>query len=172
MLKVIIGNYKNITDAGLIYTLPSALKLLDMHIKAIASMLTTITLNVECYELTIHCRSKMETVQKCALIEQHWNIRSRLNIEEILPFINQKCMLTDDELYRLEDTNRTRAERINLLIRIIPNKGDDWWNKFLWCLNESSTHPGLSAHKELVTLLVDELHKQQQSNKVSKLILK
>ena len=81
--------------------------------------------------------------------------------------MNQQYMLTDDELYRLQNTNHTRGERIDLLIQILPNKGDSWWGKFLWCLTESSTHPGLSVHEELANLLAEELHKQQTNNKVS-----
>jgi len=107
------------------------------------------------------------TSQRYAINAQHWNIRRRLNLVEILPFMNQSGMLTDDELYRLQDTNRTTGERIDFLIRILPSKGENWWSKFLQCLTESSTHPGLSAHRELANLLVQVLNEQLATNEVS-----
>ena len=67
----------------------------------------------------------MKTAQRFGIKAQQWSIPSRLNLEEILRFMNQQYMLTDDELYRLQNTNHTRGERIDLLIQILPNKGDN-----------------------------------------------
>jgi len=104
----------------------------------------------------------METAKRYAITAQHENIRTTLNLMGIIPFFNQTNMLTDDETYRLKNTNYPEGERIDLLIQILPSKGYNWWDNFLWCLNESSTRPGLAAHGDLANQLVEDLRKQQE----------
>jgi len=98
---------------------------------------------------------------------QHTKIRARLNPDSITPYLNQQDLLTDDELEKLCCETLTRLQKIDLIVQVLPSKRRDWWNKFLLCLEESATEPGLPSHHELVTLLTNELAQQNAYQQVS-----
>ena len=78
----------------------------------------------------------------------------------MVQFLNSKSLLTSDESYWLMDTNRPWGKRVDFLVEILPRKERNWWDKFLWCLDESSARPGLAVHKELANQLRDQLNQQ------------
>jgi len=108
----------------------------------------------------------MSTSHKRAL---HTQLRANLSPDSITPYLNQQDLLTDDGLKKLCSVSLTRLQ--NLIVQLLPSKGRNWWNKFLLCLEESATEPGLPAHKELAFLLTNELALQCAYQKVSVYIL-
>jgi len=99
----------------------------------------------------------MSSVQKRFIQEQHRSIRNRLDPDAITPYLRQQGLLTDDESDELLGSSLTRSGKIDLIVKSLPSKGKGWWNKFLQCLRESATKPGLPAHQELAELLENEL---------------
>ena len=87
----------------------------------------------------------------------------------MIQFLNSESLLTSDEAYRLTDTSLPLGKKVDFLIGILPRKGSDWWDKFLRCLDESSTRPGLGVHKELANRLRAQLNRQLKKYEVSRL---
>lgn len=106
------------------------------------------------------CIAEVLEAQSRALNAEHSNLRDKLNVETIVQFLNSKFLLTPDEMYTLTDTSRPLGKRVDFIVEILPRKGSKWWEKFLQCLTESHTRPGLGAHKELAELLNHQLNQQ------------
>ena len=109
----------------------------------------------------------LSAAQRNALNAEHSNIRSSLNVESMVQFLNSESLLTPDETYKLTDTSQPLGKKIDFLVSILPRKGSDWWDKLLCCLDESSTRPGLGVHKELANRLRDQLKRQLKKYEVS-----
>ena len=107
--------------------------------------------------------------QRDALNAEHSNIRSSFNVETMVQFLNSESLLTSDEAYRLTDTSLPLGKKVDFLIGILPRKGSDWWDKFLRCLDKSSTRPGLGAHKELANRLRAQMNQQLKKYEVGRL---
>ena len=105
--------------------------------------------------------------QRSALNAEHSNIRGSLNVESMVQFLNSESLLTSDETYKLMNTSQPLGEKVDFLVCILPRKGSGWWDKFLHCLDESSTRPGLGVHKELANQLRDQLKRQKKTHEVS-----
>ena len=86
----------------------------------------------------------------------------------MVQFLNSKSLLTSDESYWLMDTSRPWGKRVDFLVEILPRKESNWWDKFLWCLDESSTRPGLAVHKQLANQLRDQLNQKMRKYEVNK----
>ena len=79
----------------------------------------------------------------------------------LTPYLNQQDLLTDDESEKLCGRALTRSEKIDLIVQVLPYKGRDWWNKYLCCLTESATEPGLPAHQESVVVRNEETQQRE-----------
>lgn len=110
-----------------------------------------------------------ENARRRALQAQYSKAQELLNVEGISSYLFTKDMLTVNEMEELANPCFTRKKKIDLLVReILMSKSEcDWWDNWLWSLQESSTQPGLSAHETLAELLETELEQQLEEYKVS-----
>lgn len=107
----------------------------------------------------------IEGIKKHALQSQYLSVKDMLDIDAIVPYMCTKHMLDHHEIEDLISIQFTRGKKIDLLIQILMNKSD-WWDDWLWCLNESSTNNALTTHKTLAELLECELEQQLKDYKV------
>ena len=109
-----------------------------------------------------------ENAKRRALQAQYSKAQELLNVEGISSYLFTKDMLTVNEMEELANPFFTHKKKIDLLVReILISKSEcDWWDNWLWCLQESSTQPGLSAHETLAELLETELEQQLEEYKV------
>ena len=112
---------------------------------------------------------KENNAKRRALQAQYSKAQELLNVEGISSYLFTKDMLTVNEMEELANPCFTRKKKIDLLVRkiFLSKSESDWWDNWLWCLQESSTQPGLSAHETLAELLETELEQQLEEYKVS-----
>lgn len=67
-----------------------------------------------------------------------------LDIEKILPYLSESCLLTNDELTRLHNPYMSNVEKVGFLIDALPMKGADWFDKFIDCLSKTTEGTGHS----------------------------
>ena len=113
---------------------------------------------------------KENNAKKRALQAQYTNAQELLNVEHISSYLFTKDMLSVEEMEELASPCFTRKKKIDLLVREILMSKSDWWDDWLWCLQESSTQPGLLAHGTLAKLLETELEQQLKEYKVASYI--
>ena len=93
--------------------------------------------------------------------EHHPEIQNMLNVDQVLPYLNQHKLLTIEEQEELQNLFPKRSQVISRLVIWIPRKGSDALWTFMVCLKSSSDG---TAHGELVTVLqrsVDEMIKRR-----------
>ena len=96
--------------------------------------------------------------QEKILAHCHPRIRNSLDIQAILPHLNQQDLLTSDERdILLQNSHSTRCNKIDHLLQWLPRKGEDALERFIQCLRSSSEGTG---HRELATLLAEEAARQ------------
>lgn len=84
--------------------------------------------------------------KNCALQLQYNNIQDMLNVDAIFEYMCTKHMLDSHDMERLSKKYSTSKKKIDIIFKILMNKSD-LWDDWLWCLYESSTKHGLSAHR-------------------------
>ena len=92
----------------------------------------------------LYCKA----LRKCSV-----NLQNKLNLEVIVPYLMRENMLTTTDEHMLADSNKSRTQKINAFIPILPTKGSGWWEKFVKVLKSTTTG---TAHNELA----DELEHQ------------
>ena len=73
-----------------------------------------------------------------------------MDSNELLPFLMQKGLVTTNESEVLTNPFITKTPKNLYLLSRLPSKGENAFELFLKCLEESNEHLG---HAELVTLL-------------------
>ena len=84
------------------------------------------------------------------LKEHHRMIIEYLNVNALLPHLDEKCLLTRSESEVLYSMRMRPREQARHLLRILPGKGKDGFKLFLECLHDEKDHLG---HKDLATCL-------------------
>ena len=92
------------------------------------------------------------------LQEHHSDLRESLNIPVLIPLLRKQELLTVEEWEEMGKQNR--FQRIDQLIQILPQKGEQAYLKFISCLESENEHP---AHKELAIKLKKTRSRWQQS---------
>ena len=82
-----------------------------------------------------------QALLQCDVILYH-----SLDITVICPLLMEKKLLTPDESEVLEST-LSYADKIEHLLNMLPRKGNQWWDKFINCLEETSDGTG---HRKIV----------------------
>ena len=73
-----------------------------------------------------------------------------MDTNELLPFLIREQLVTTDESEVLTNPYKTRKEKNLYLLSKLPTKGENAFELFLKCLEESNEHSG---HAKLVILL-------------------
>ena len=95
-----------------------------------------------------------------ALNRCHPQLRQCLDPLIIISHLNSTQLLSNIDLEDIQNITKTRTEKIDNIIRVLPTKGKGWWDKFLYCLKQSSQDP----HNELLRVLEKTLQELQQGN--------
>ena len=82
------------------------------------------------------------------LQEHHFDLRESLNIPVLIPLLRKQELLTVEEWEEMGKQNR--FQKVDQLIQILPQKGEQAYLKFISCLESENEHP---AHKELAVKL-------------------
>ena len=81
----------------------------------------------------------------------------RAKILQLVPYMHQKCIITNDEHQQLTNPQTTDLMRGNLLARILMGKQFHWLLKFCLCLLESyGSERGLDSHYTLLQQIKGE----------------
>ena len=98
--------------------------------------------------------SKVELEESSRLkqaIQEHYSEMMDISLQSLVPLIYSKKLLTEDEKQKLlSQHNKTRSERIHLLLLLLDTKGPSAHRLFIECL-QTDSHP---AHKELYEKLI------------------
>ena len=89
-------------------------------------------------------------------------IFEKLDVSAILPYLNEKNMLTAKDYQTLINKSSTDFEKIEYLMYVLPRKGDDFFGKFMYCLCMSK--PG-TGHDDIVKALHNLKAKLEKDNK-------
>ena len=85
-----------------------------------------------------------------------------MNIDELIPLLRKQELLTAEEWEDISG-KQTRPQKIDQLIRILPQKGESTYLKFMKCLESEQEHPG---HKELTVKLKKTQSLWQQRQRI------
>ena len=96
--------------------------------------------------------SELEKLQEKALHRCHAKLRDKLDLTEIIPFLDQQDLLTGDDTHCL--WSKSPAEGVAYLISMLPTKRIGWWDKLIDSLERSG---GGTAHRYLALCLEKEL---------------
>ena len=89
--------------------------------------------------------------QEKILQKYHVELLRQLNVELLLPYLNQHGLLTRDEHEDLINPLHTSATKVNKLLVWLPRKGSRFLYRFVECLQQSAEE--CPPHKELGNLL-------------------
>lgn len=101
------------------------------------------------------------------LREHHSDLRAFLNLDELIPLLRKQELLTSEEWENILG-KQTRLQKIDQLIRILPQKGESAFLKFMKCLESEREHP---AHKELAAMLKKTQTLKQQMRQPRKRLI-
>ncbi len=73
-----------------------------------------------------------------------------MNVQSMLPYLQQEALLTTNEYEKLTQAVKTPSEQNQYLLGILPTKGERACERFVKCLSLANEHSG---HAHLVTLL-------------------
>lgn len=73
-----------------------------------------------------------------------------LDVPNLLPYLHEQNLITEDDRDDLMLPTRTRKDRNRHLLHILPSKGVDACSRFIKCLSSAQEHLG---HQDLVKLL-------------------
>ena len=97
--------------------------------------------------------------QKRILNAVHPSLRSQLNVHQLIPYLNQKGMLTAAEMEDLGKEHLNRERKVDMLILCIQRKGSYSLQCFIDCLKNTTEARG---HEDLVRKLENEVMKELQ----------
>lgn len=90
-----------------------------------------------------------DLIQECS-----YELLNSLNVDSLLPHLQKERLLTHEEFEALIHPLKTSHEKKNILLSILPTKGENAYERFLTCLTNSDDHSG---HSYLVKLLTSIL---------------
>ena len=91
-------------------------------------------------------------------LKQHQlNFIQLINLQSLIPHLNEQDLITRDEQDRLTNPLLTECERIVDLLYIIERQGAEAYPHFLEAIKQETTHSG---HKVLYDILVPKSGKQ------------
>ena len=128
-----------------------------------------LTLYLVCQFILALSQSKPTAATSFAevLREHHSDLRAFLNLDELIPLLRKQELLTSEEWENILG-KQTRLQKIDQLIRILPQKGESAFLKFMKCLESEREHP---AHKELAAMLKKTQTLKQQMRQPRKRLI-
>ena len=97
---------------------------------------------------------QQESLEELALRRCSVTLRKKLNLNEIIPHLNERNLLTESDMFDLR--SKSPPEGVDYLVSILPKKKEGWWGELIASLKQSSSG---TAHGDLVNLLETELQK-------------
>ena len=92
-----------------------------------------------------------------ALLQCAVDLKNKLTPDTIVAHLQSDNLLTEIEVYKLTgDLSKSRPEKVQIIINILPTKGSGWWDKFIDSLRKTA---GGTAHEELANILEQQLDK-------------
>ncbi len=88
------------------------------------------------------------------LQETSYELLGSLNIDSLLPHLQKERLLTHEEFEALIHPLKTGLEKKNILLSILPSKGEHAYDRFLTCLTNSDDHSGHSYLVKLLTSII------------------
>ena len=83
-----------------------------------------------------HWKQQQEVLWQCCPV-----IFQCLDVTTILPYLMSTMLINSSDHDKLRNEMKTRDDKIHYLIDILPRK-PDFLNKFLYCLNQTTTGTG------------------------------
>ncbi len=89
--------------------------------------------------------------------QKNHSLFRRINLELLLPYLNEKRMITPNDMEYFNQTIHTSQEKLDHLFQIIPKNGSNFLYEFIFILRKSSW----KFHDEFATILKREINKVQ-----------
>ena len=90
-------------------------------------------------------------------------IYQKLHVKSIIPYLMEHNMLTSRDQQVLTNDYTPDYDKIGHILRILPQKGEGFYGKFVLCLCKSKEGTG-SAHDEIVKVLTAKIHEINQAD--------
>ena len=107
----------------------------------------------------------MEELQKKVLQVCSPAIKDMLDVSVIVPHLNAKNLLTNNNVKTLTSMSKTQYEKTEYLVYILPRKNNGWFEKFVHCLEQSAE---AARHADLVkelTVTLDDMKQMKNSSR-------
>lgn len=108
---------------------------------------------------------EQERLQRLALEECNVVFVEKLDIPAILPHLITQHLLTDEDKQELMTHTKTKGEKAQYLLDIIPRKCQGWFELLLECLRKTTNGTG---HRDLVKGLETKFQEVSERNVVKK----
>ena len=101
------------------------------------------------YHDIIYLAEKIVKLQKI-LDTCHLELTTCMDIQTLLPHLRQEQLVTMAESEVLRNPTKTKTEKNQFLLSILPSKGENTFERFVKCLEEAGEHTGHSHLAELL----------------------
>ena len=88
-------------------------------------------------------------------------ITDKLDVKRIFPELNSCHLLTEKDRQFLINPMHEDYDKVLYLLHCLPKKGNEWFDKFLWCLEQSSNNTG---HGDIISSLKGKFKELEDQN--------
>lgn len=88
-------------------------------------------------------------------------ITDKLDVKSVFPELNSCHLLTEKDCQFLINPMHEDYDKVLYLLHCLPRKGKEWFDKFLWCLDQSSSNTG---HGDIIHSLKGKLWELEDQN--------
>ena len=106
-------------------------------------------------------RDKKFQIQSAAFQACSRILTDKLDIKTIIPELNSCHLLTKKDHQFLINPMHEDYDKVLYLLYCLPRKGNEWFDKFLWCLDQSSSNTG---HGDIISSLREKLKELEDQN--------
>ena len=85
----------------------------------------------------------------------------KLDIKTVFPELNSCHLLTQKDRQFLTNPMHEDYDKVLYLLHCLPRKGNEWFDKFLWSLDQSSSNTG---HGDIISSLREKLKELEDQN--------
>ena len=85
----------------------------------------------------------------------------KLDIKTVFPELNSCHLLTQKDRQFLINPMHEDYDKVLYLLHCLPRKENEWFDKFLWCLDQSSINTG---HGDIISSLREKLKELEDQN--------
>ena len=88
-------------------------------------------------------------------------ITDNLDVKSVFPELNSCHLLTEKDRQFLINQSHEDYDKALYLLHCLPRKGNEWFDKFLWCLDQSSSNTG---HGDIIDSLKEKLQELEDQD--------